>query len=223
MLEKIKKILAAEENEKTFLARIEKVYSPFSREFNMVRDAYIFARTAFSGILRESGEPFFTHARAVAIILIDYLYIFERMDLRMGAHEVVVGALLHDVIEDCPDRMTLKIVRKIYGSDVAWILDYISKKPKSDIYTGEKEILESYYRRFHVAPQEFFLIKLADRLHNQLTIFTCSEEKIRRKNWETIHIYLPWARKTGILAHELEATVMKVEDRIVWQKSKRVA
>jgi len=226
MLKKIKRILAANENRETFFKRIERYHSKYSRrrklfdgskynenEFEFIERAYNDAKEYFRNIYRQSGERYFEHLRSVAIILIDYLYIFERTDLKIPAYEIIVAALLHDIVEDCPE-WNLERVRREYGPNVAWLLDYVSKRPKADFGGSTEAQLEFYHNRFITAPKEFFLIKLADRLHNQLTIWSCDTEKIRRKMLETLKYYIPWARKLGILAHELEATTENFEEKL---------
>ena len=213
-LHKIQKILSFAETEKSFFVRIEKYHSRYSDEYAMIERAYDNALHAFSEVYRDAGQPYFTHVRAVAIILIDYLHIYERTDLLMPPHELVVVALLHDNPEDRPDIWPLSRVARDYNTRIARLLDYVSKRPRSDFGGDEVRQLAFYHRRFMTAPHEFFLVKLPDRLHNQLTLWTCDEAKIRRKSQETNEIYIPLARRFGILAHELEATTKDFDTRI---------
>lgn len=213
MLTKIENILLASESKETFFMRIERLYSKYSKEYRFIERAYDDAENAFKYVKRDGGEPYFTHVRAVAIILIDYLFIFNRIDLQIPAYEIIAAALLHDVVEDC-ENWSLERIRRDYGRNVAWLLDYVSKRPKSDFGGDKVAQLVFYHERFVTAPLEFFLIKLADRLHNQLTLWSCDEQKIRNKIIETKKYYIPWARKWGILAHELEATTEGFEERI---------
>lgn len=213
-LHKIGKILSHAETERSFFKRIEKYHSRYSNEYAMIERAYDNALHAFSEVYREEGQPYFTHVRSVAIILIEYLHIYERSDLTMPAHELVVTTLLHDNPEDRPDIWPLSRVARDYNTRVALLLDYVSKRPLTDFDGDEHRQLSFYHNRFMTAPREFFLVKLPDRLHNQLTLWTCNEQKIRRKTQETEMIYIPWARKTGILAHELEATISNFDQRL---------
>lgn len=213
MLKKINKILAASENRETFFARIKQRYSSYSEEYKFIERAYDAAENSFQYEKRTNGDDYFVHVRAVAIILIDYLFIFQLTNLQISAYKIVAAALLHDVVEDCSEWSLTRIERE-YGRDVAWLLDYVSKRPKSDFDGDEVAQLEYYHSRFISAPFEFFLIKLADRLHNQLTLWSCDIEKIYRKHKETLKIYLPLARKWGILTHELEATTQNFKKRM---------
>jgi len=226
MLTKIKRILAASENRKSFFDRVERHHSEYAprrklfegsryseNEYEFIERAYDDGKEAVRGINRQSGERYFEHMRAVSIILMDYLFIFERIDLQIPAYKILAAALLHDVVEDCPD-WDLERIKREYGHEVAWLLDYVSKRPKSQFNGNEEAQLEFYHNRFMTAPIEFFLIKLADRLHNQLTLWCCNPDKISRKMLETLKDYIPWARKLSILAHELEATTENFKERL---------
>ena len=59
-------------------------------QVQLVQDSFAVARDAHDGQQRSSGDPYITHPVAVAAILADM-----HMD-----HETLMGALLHDVIED---------------------------------------------------------------------------------------------------------------------------
>ena len=52
--------------------------------------AFIFGRDAHDGQRRDSGEPYFTHPLAVAILL---------ADMKLDA-DTLITALLHDTVED---------------------------------------------------------------------------------------------------------------------------
>jgi len=212
-LHKVKEILSYAESRVSFFTRIERYHSRFSREYLMIERAYDDMENAFVNVYRSSDDPYYTHPRAVAIILIDYLYIFERIDIIIPAYEIVVAVLLHDNPEDRPDIWPLDRIERDYSRNIAWLLDYLSKRPLIDFDGDRIAQLAFYHDRFHTAPIEFFLTKLPDRLHNQITIWSCDEEKILRKMIETRRYYLPWARRYGILAQELEATICS-EDQI---------
>lgn len=213
MLAKLNKILSASETKETFFIRIERLYSIYSKEYRFIERAYDDAVVAFRGKYRDSGEEYFTHLRAVAIILIDYLFIFERTDLKIPAYKIIAAALLHDVVEDCPDEWTLDRIFRDYTEDVALLLDYVSKRPKKD-FPSVVEQRKFYHDKFVNAPIEFFLIKLADRLHNQMTLWSCDKDKVSFKIYETKEYYIPWARRLGILAHELQETVILLENNL---------
>ncbi len=76
-LHKVQKLLQQAESGKTFFQRIACYHSQYSKEYHMIERAYDAALHAFSGTHRTSGPPYYTHVRAVAIILIDYLHIYD--------------------------------------------------------------------------------------------------------------------------------------------------
>src|SRR6187551_3792604 len=75
---------------KELLAKVELYLPP--EQVERIRDAAEFGATAHSGQKRLSGEPYIAHPLAAAEIL---------ADLHLDA-DTIVGAILHDVIEDTP-------------------------------------------------------------------------------------------------------------------------
>ena len=126
MLTKIRTILAATENRQTFFARIERHYSRYSKEYKFIERAYDDAKDAFRNIKRQGGDRYFEHLRAVAIILIDSLHIFELVDLRIPAYKVLAAALLHDTVEDCED-LDIETIYKEFGDNIGFIVDAVTK------------------------------------------------------------------------------------------------
>ena len=174
--------------------------------FRLIEKAYNDAKDAFRGKYREGGERYFEHIRATVLILILYL--------RVTDYRLIVAMILHDIVEDIPS-WTIERVRAEYGDEIAMWVDYLSKPTKTKGLTDEeREFI--YHNRFKFAPRLFFLMKLADRLHNTLTLGTCSLEKQRRKVAETYRYYIPYAEEHLILYHELMAALAWIEAG--WQK-----
>lgn len=188
--------LAAAENRKTFLRRISLLFPTFDPRYQAIERAYNYAKDAFRGKSRESGERYFEHVRAVTLIVIDYL--------RVKDYRIIIAAILHDLVEDIPS-WTVERVSREFGEYVALLVEYLSKPPKSFGTKAERD--HAYHGRFDAAPREFFLLKLADRWHNTLTLRSCSKEKRERKIAETREHYLPHAEKHLILYHELTEAI----------------
>lgn len=194
--------LSAAENRKSFFRRVALYYPTLDPRYNLIEKAYQDAKDAFRGKFRDDGETrYFEHIRAVALILLDYL--------RIRDHELIIAALLHDIVED-NESWTIERVRLEYGEHIALLVEYLTKPSRED-FPGVGEVERAYHSRFESAPREFFLIKLADRFHNVYTIWTWSEEKRRRKIEETRRYYMPHAERHLILFHELEEELEKVE------------
>lgn len=194
--------LHAAESHETFFRRIALLYPPLDPRYKAIERAYNDSKDAFRGKFRDDGETrYFEHIRAVALIVIDYL--------RVRDYHVIIAAILHDIVEDIPS-WTIERVRLEYGDEVALLVEYLSKPSKAD-YTNRQERENVYHSRFEFAPREFFLIKLADRLHNLFTLYACTPAKRKRKIEETRRYYLPHAEKHLILLHELEEAIFELE------------
>lgn len=185
--------LKGAENRESFFRRIALFFPKSDYRYLAIERAYNYAKDAFRDVEREGGGRYFEHIRAVALILIDYL--------RVKDYRLIIAALLHDIVEDCPE-WTIERVRNEFGDYVAYLVDYLSKPDKADYPTKEARD-HAYHERFENAPREFFLIKLADRLHNIITLASCPKEKRLRKLDETVNFYMSYAEEHFILYHEL--------------------
>ena len=193
--------LSMSENRDSFFKRIARLFPTLSPQYQAIEKAYKAAKDAFHDDVREDGVRYFEHLRGVALIL---LY------LRVSDHELIIAALLHDILEDHPELWPLERIRKEFGERVALLVEYLTKPPESE-YSTKEERDHVYHCRFCIAPREFFLIKLADRLHNILTLAACTPEKRRRKIEETWRYYMPFAEENFILYYELEEALMRAE------------
>ncbi len=193
--------LSAAENRASFFRRISHFFPRLDPRYKLIEKAYNYAKDAFREKYRDDGETrYFEHIRAVALILIDYL--------RVKDYRLIIAALLHDIVEDIPS-WTIERVRMEFGEEVALLVEYMTKP--SGEYPNKKDRDAVYHSRFRSAPREFFLIKLADRLHNLLTLWACTEEKRKRKIEETRMYYMPYAEEHFILYHELLAVIGQLE------------
>jgi len=158
--------------------------------------AYALARDAHEGQTRHSGEPYITHPLAVAGIVLDM-----HLD-----HVSVMGALLHDVVEDT-DVQRADLV-EAFGETVAHVVDGLSKLSHLEARSKEEAQAESFRKMLlaMVSDIRVILIKLADRLHNMRTIGALRPDKQRRIGRETLDIYAPIASRLGIYSvkNELE-------------------
>jgi len=207
MLEKVRKILETKKNRESFFSVVGRYFPRFSDDYKLIEQAYNTAKDAFRNQSREDGERYFEHLRGVAIILMAYL--------RVRDANVIVAALLHDIAEDIPGwdegRLALE-----FNQTVAVLVWWISK-PSLEKFEGDKEARNrAYHQNLHRAPRESLLIKLADRLHNLLTLWGCSEEKQRRKITETQDFYLSIAEDQVVLIHEIEAAINEIVSS--WKK-----
>ncbi len=165
-------------------------------DLSKIVSAYELADQYHAGQKRESGEPYITHPVSVAYIL---------LELGMDT-DTICGALLHDVVEDT--ACTLEEIQKSFGSDVAMLVNGVTKLEKVEIFTKDEQKAENI-RKILLAMSEdirVIIIKLADRLHNMRTLNYCRDEKRRVIAHETMNIYAPIAHRLGIrsIKDELE-------------------
>ena len=167
----------------------------------LLQRAYDYAERAHENQKRASGEPYFSHPKAVAEIL---------TDLRLD-DATIATALLHDTIEDT--RATRSEIDKLFGAEVGLLVDGVTKIKKLDLVTKKAEQAEQF-RKLLIAIStdvRVLLVKLADRLHNMRTLQYVSRERQKRIAQETMDIYAPLAGRMGMqwLREELETLSFK--------------
>ncbi|MHA6265266.1 RelA/SpoT family protein [Aliiroseovarius sp. CAU 1755] len=170
-------------------------YNPKSKT-DLIRAAYEYGARMHEGQTRHSGEPYFTHPFAVAEILADM-----RLD-----DATIITALLHDTIEDTGS--TYSEVSKLFGSDVAELVDGVTKLTNLQLSSSETKQAENFRKLFMAMSKDLrvILVKLADRLHNMRTIRAMRPDKQVQKSRETMDIYAPLAGRMGMqwMREELE-------------------
>ncbi len=133
----------------------------------LIMMAYRFSKYGHRGQAREGGGRYFNHPREAALILLERS-VFD--------HEVIIAALLHDVMEDS-FILTWPDLEFIFGSRICAIVKLLTKEP------GLPK--EQYIPRLLGGMPEAMLVKLADRLHNLTTLNECSREKQIKQIKET--------------------------------------
>ena len=175
-----------------------------------IQRAFTVADNAHSGQKRVSGEPYITHPVSVAILLVD---------LGMDT-DTVVAALLHDVVEDT--SMTLPMVEKEFGKDVALLVDGVTKLGRIPFSSREQQQAENVRKMLLAMAQDVrvIIIKLADRLHNMRTMAVMPDAKRREKSLETMEVYAPLAHRLGIRAikEELEDLSLRYLDPVGYEE-----
>ncbi len=162
-------------------------YSPDANLDVIVR-AYLFSAQAHRGQTRKSGEDYLIHPIAVAKLL---------ADLRMDIDTIATG-LLHDTMEDC--LTTREAVASEFGVDVADMVDGVTKIGKLQFRTQQEAQAENFRKLILSMSKDVrvVLVKLADRLHNMLTMEHMPPEKQQQISQETLDIYAPIANRLGL-------------------------
>jgi (p)ppGpp synthase/HD superfamily hydrolase len=122
--------------------------------------AFRYAAQKHAGQTRkQTAVPYLSHLMAVAALVLE----------AGGDEDMAIGALLHDVVEDCGGMPRLREIRKAFGPRVARIVEgctdaYDVPKPEW------RERKKNYLREVKHADAETRLVSAADKLHNVRTI-----------------------------------------------------
>ena len=187
-------LLPADSEDSQLTLRLKEYLKP--EDIAQVWAAYRFSAAAHEGQMRRSGAPYISHPVAVAGILAEM-----HLDT-----PTLVAALLHDVVEDT--GVTKQEVSKLFGKQVAELVDGLSKLDKIEFQSATQAQAENFRKMLLAMSQDVrvILVKLADRLHNMHTLEFMNPEKRRSIARETLEIYAPIANRLGLNAiyQELE-------------------
>ncbi|HXX79929.1 MAG TPA: bifunctional (p)ppGpp synthetase/guanosine-3',5'-bis(diphosphate) 3'-pyrophosphohydrolase [Thermodesulfovibrionales bacterium] len=162
-------------------------YNP-DADVELLRKAYIFSREAHCSQRRIEGTPYIGHPLSVADIL---------TDMKVDVATIAAG-LLHDTIEDT--ETTPKDIKDIFGEEIAFLVDSLTKLSKIEFKTKEEAQAENFRKMLLAMSEDIrvIIIKFADRLHNMRTLQFLPENKRQRIATETLEIYAPLANRLGI-------------------------
>ncbi|WP_270523555.1 RelA/SpoT family protein [Veillonella atypica] len=157
-------------------------------ECDKIMKAFTLADKAHEGQFRASGEPYIMHPLAVAEIL---------AHLQID-HITLIAALLHDVVEDT--EYTKEDIEKLFGAEVAFLVDGVTKLNQFQYETKEDRQMENYRKMILAMAKDVrvVVIKLGDRLHNMRTLKHMRSDKQKRIAKETLEIFAPLAHRLGI-------------------------
>ncbi len=168
------------------LARLEEHSRPYDRNF--LQEVFAFTEEMHKDQRRQSGEPYVSHPVYVAYVL---------ADLKFDQTCVAVG-LLHDVLEDT--LTTKSVLVEKFGGDIADLVDAVTKIGRQEYVRRDDAQAETFRKMILASARDLrvILVKLADRLHNMLTLDHLPAEKKRRIAAETLEIYAPIAMRLGM-------------------------
>ncbi|KAF5751155.1 GTP diphosphokinase RSH2 chloroplastic [Tripterygium wilfordii] len=166
---------------------------------DFVVKAFYAAEKAHRGQMRVSGGPYLQHCVETAVLL-----------ALIGADSTVVAAgLLHDTLDDC--FLSRDYIFKTFGAGVADLVEGVSKLSQFSKLARENNTASKTIEadRLHtmflaMADARAVLIKLADRLHNMMTLDALPLVKQQRFAKETLEIFAPLANRLGIYTWKVQ-------------------
>ena len=195
-----------------FLNNLLKINQNYDIE--KIRIAYLYAEEIHSGQFRKSGEAYISHPLEVANIV-------ASLELDTDS---ICAALLHDTIEDHPEKATLSDIKQRFGANVAELVDGLTKLVAIPFDDKEEEHIENLRKMFLAMSKDLrvIFIKLCDRLHNMRTLSSHTEEKQRLIALETMHVYAPLAHRLGMqkIKQELERHALLYLDPVGYNEIK---
>ncbi len=153
---------------------------------------------------RKDGSPYIIHPLAVAEIVAE-----------MGLdQDAILGALLHDCIEDTD--ASHDDIAKGFGAVTAELVEGVTKLTRANFSSSEEQQMENLRKMFMAMSKDIrvVLIKIADRLHNMRTMQYQTPAKQISKCRETMDIYAPLAHRLGMqkIKWELEDIALRYLD-----------
>ena len=183
-------------------------------DIDKIEKAYEYARVLHDGQFRASGEAYISHPIAVAEIV-------AGLELDTDS---ICAALLHDTVEDCAEKTDLKEIAKLFGEDVAMLVDGLTKIVTLKVEDKEEAHIETLRKMLLAMSKDVrvIFIKLCDRLHNMRTLDAKPDNKRRITALETMQVYAPLAHRLGMqkIKQELENLGLKYIDPIGYEEVK---
>lgn len=115
---------------------------------------------------KKSPIPYISHLLAVTAIVLE----------NGGSENQAIAALLHDAVEDQGGYDTLQKIEKLFGSEVAEIVEgctdaFTEPKPA---WKGRKT---AYLEKLKELPESILLVSLADKVHNARSLLRDLQSK----------------------------------------------
>ena len=177
-------------------------------DMTIIDKAVEYARDKHKDQKRKDGSPYIIHPLAVAEIVAE-------MGLDVDA---ILGALLHDCIEDTD--ASFDEIAKLFGTTAAELVEGVTKLTRANFSSSEEQQMENLRKMFMAMSKDIrvVLIKIADRLHNMRTMQYQTPAKQVSKCRETMDIYAPLAHRLGMqkIKWELEDIALRYLDPVAY-------
>ena len=210
MLDMLGALLWLYSGKRNFFAFIEFYYEAGSDEHELILRAFEFIEREFDPIHRQTGEKYIRHLEGTALIA---AHLLSRSGTRDAA--LIAAALLHDTIEDLPG-WTKKRLAKQFGKDVANLVQWCTKPTTTRFYGNRVRRDESFAKQLSHAPRRAIIIKIADQLHNLITLWVKEPGRQQEKLLFARHVYARLAQNHEVLPLEFEAALLHAETRFMF-------
>lgn len=154
-----------------------------------LKRVFLFAAEKHHGQVRQTGEPYISHSLYVANILASW-----------GIDQASVeAALLHDVTD--MSGVSMEVLENNFGKEVASLVEGVTRVGNVKLRgSHHKDFLENLRKMFVSMAQDIrvVMIRLADRLHNVVTLEGVPIAKQKRIALETLEVYAPLADRLGM-------------------------
>ncbi len=181
-----------------------------AKDKKLIRLAFDTAVEAHNGQRRKSGEAYIFHPINVAKIVAS--------EIGLDATSIS-AALLHDVVEDT--EITLQDIERLFGPTIAKIVDGLTKIAGLSKDGNISQQAENFRKMLLTLNDDVrvIIIKIADRLHNMMTMDSMPEIKQVKIASETLYIYAPMAHRIGLynIKTELEDLSLKYTEPEVYK------
>ena len=190
----------AQAQEKAFL---DAVTQRSQADLGLIKMALELIKWYHGPVNRLAGGPFYLHPMAVAQIVLDY----------NTDEATILGALLHDTVEDT--AILLQHLTLVFGKETAELVDVVThlQRIEGSIYKVKLSAAENIKMLERIGNKRGLYVKLADRMHNMLTIKGHDDVNKRRLiAQETLDLFVPLARSLHLseAADRLEAMCHEV-------------
>ena len=172
------------------LNKIRKLNEDEKRKVNikLIEKAIVFCKKWHGSQMRKTrDEPFYSHTLAVAGALAEYYF----------KTDVIVAAILHDILEDTP--CTFELIEKEFNHRIAEIVEQLSCKRYKDNKTPKITLEQLVKKLEKLGDHEALFIKEIDRLHNLDTAEGLSPSK-----------QVKMAKESELLRHQIAFTADKL-------------
>ncbi len=188
-------------------------------EVSSLEAAIDFATKAHANQKRASGEKFITHPMAVAGTLMNW-----GMDI-----DSVIAGVMHDVVEDTD--IGIDQIKDLFGDNIAFLIDGVTKVSQAragmrnlDDYSQQTK--DNLSKLLIAVGQDIrvIIIKLADRLHNLMTLQYLPKERQVKIARESLEVFGPIADRLGMgrVRMEIEELAFKYLDPAEFKKTQNL-